>query len=95
MKLSPICWAAAFSAALPCRRALRRGPLAGTGAVQFCVKQSVLCFTLVCCVLGELCESLLALECHGVGLWKVKMLNMMLKAEFKKIKVAYRLIRNL
>ena len=34
MKLSPICWAAAFSAALvPCRRALRRGPLAGTGAV--------------------------------------------------------------
>jgi hypothetical protein len=29
MKLSPICWAAAFSAALPCRRALRRGPLAG------------------------------------------------------------------
>jgi hypothetical protein len=33
MKLSPLCWAAAFSAALPCRRALRRGPLAGTGAV--------------------------------------------------------------
>ena len=33
MKLSPVCWAAAFSAALPCRRALRRGPLAGTGAV--------------------------------------------------------------
>jgi hypothetical protein len=33
MKLSPICWAAAFSAALPCRRALRRGPSAGTGAV--------------------------------------------------------------
>jgi hypothetical protein len=33
MKLSPICWAAAFYAALPCRRALRRGPLAGTGAV--------------------------------------------------------------
>jgi hypothetical protein len=33
MKLSPICWAAAFSAALPCRRALRRGSLAGTGAV--------------------------------------------------------------
>jgi hypothetical protein len=33
MKLSPICWAAAFSAALPWRRALRRGPLAGTGAV--------------------------------------------------------------
>jgi hypothetical protein len=31
--LSPVCWAAAFSAALPCRRALRRGPLAGTGAV--------------------------------------------------------------
>jgi hypothetical protein len=62
MKLSPICWAAAFSAALPCRRALRRGPLAGTGAVQFCVKQSVLCFTLVCCVLCELCESLLRKE---------------------------------
>jgi hypothetical protein len=34
MKLSPICWAAAFSAALPCRRALRQGPLAGTGAVK-------------------------------------------------------------
>jgi len=33
MKMSPICWAAAFSAALPCRRALRRGPSAGTGAV--------------------------------------------------------------
>jgi hypothetical protein len=33
MKLSPIFWAAAFSAALPCRRALLRGPLAGTGAV--------------------------------------------------------------
>ena len=33
MKLSPICWAAAFSAALPCRWALRRGPPAGTGAV--------------------------------------------------------------
>ena len=33
MKFSPICWAAAFSAALPCRRALRRGPFAGTGAV--------------------------------------------------------------
>ena len=33
MKLSPICWAAAFSAALPCRRALRRGPSAGKGAV--------------------------------------------------------------
>jgi hypothetical protein len=31
--LSPICWAAAFSAALTFRRALRRGPLAGTGAV--------------------------------------------------------------
>jgi hypothetical protein len=36
MKLSPICWAAAFFAALPCRRALRRGPLAGTGAVPGC-----------------------------------------------------------
>jgi hypothetical protein len=33
MMLSPICWAAAFSATLPCRRALRRGPLAGTGDV--------------------------------------------------------------
>ena len=33
MKLSPICWAAAFPAALPCRRALRRGPSAGTEAV--------------------------------------------------------------
>jgi hypothetical protein len=33
MMLSPICWAAAFSAALTFRRALRRGPLAGTGAV--------------------------------------------------------------
>ena len=33
MKLSPICCAAAFTAALPCRRALRRGPLAGTEAV--------------------------------------------------------------
>jgi hypothetical protein len=33
MKLSPICWAAAFFAALPCRRAPRRGPLAGTEAV--------------------------------------------------------------
>ena len=33
MKLSPICWAASFSAALPFRRALRRGPSAGTGAV--------------------------------------------------------------
>jgi hypothetical protein len=28
--------------------------------VSFCVKQSVFCFTLVCCVLCELCESLRA-----------------------------------
>jgi len=36
--------------------------------VSFCVKQSVFCFTLVCCVLCELCESLLALEwCKSWG----------------------------
>ena len=43
------------------------------GWVSFCVKQSVLCFTLVCCVLCELCESLLALEwCKSRGVAGVK-----------------------
>jgi hypothetical protein len=33
IKFAPVCWAAVFSAALPRRRALGRGPLAGTGTV--------------------------------------------------------------
>ena len=41
--------------------------------MSFCVKQNVLCFTLVCCVLCELCESLLALEwCKSWGVAGVK-----------------------
>jgi hypothetical protein len=33
------------------------------GRVPFYIKHSILCFTLVCCVLCELFESVLALEC--------------------------------
>jgi hypothetical protein len=33
--------------------------------------------------------------CYGVGVLKVKVLSMMLKIEFKKIKVVYGPIRNI
>jgi hypothetical protein len=41
--------------------------------VSFCMQQSAFCFTLVCCVLCELFESVLALEsCRSWGVAGVK-----------------------